>query len=628
MPTLQVARSFLHKLLQREYTQDDFVDLCFQFGVELDEVTSEKEIFKREHATDLESESVKAKLATLSDEVLYKIDTAANRYDLLSAEGMAIALRVFTGAMSLPPLKVLPPKFTMSVRPAVKRVRDFIVCAILRDISFTPESYASFIDFQEKLHSGLARKRTLASVGTHDLDKVQPPFLYDAIPKANIQFVPLHQTRVLDCTGEGLAQYYKDDKHISRFVPLISEFPNYPVVMDSANHIMSLPPIINSSYSCIDVSTKNIFIECTAPDHHKAHVLVNQMVSAFSMYCKEPFTVEGVHVDYGCPVEELKGATQEITPDFGMREMTVKVDTVNARVGIQITADKCAELLRKMLISATVVDSNTVKASIPVSRSDVLHPCDLIEDVAIAYGYDNIHMVETPTRCSGYQTPMNKLSHLVRIELANAGYTEMLTLSLCSRDDAFKNLRRVDNDVAVHIENPQTQEFQVCRPSLLPGTLKTLQSNKSAALPIRLFEVTDVVLLDPTNRIGVRNERHVAGLHCAAGSASFEDMHGMAEFIIQKIGLPLRPFDKTTKAFFEEGGALNACFCVEEGNDPAFFAGRAMDIVLEEKAADGSIHRSKLGHVGVLHPEVLRAYDIVYPCSYLEFNLQPLLCFS
>lgn len=52
------------------------------------------------------------------------------------------------------------------------QIRPYFASAILRNISFTPESYASFIDLQDKLHQNLARKRTLVAIGTHDMDRV------------------------------------------------------------------------------------------------------------------------------------------------------------------------------------------------------------------------------------------------------------------------------------------------------------------------------------------------------------------------------------------------------------------------------------------------------------------------
>jgi len=505
----------------------------------------------------------------------------------------------------------------------VKQLREYVVCAVLKNVTFTPQSYNSFIDFQEKLHSGLARRRTLASVGTHDLDKLGgcTAFRYTSKTRDEIQFVPLNQSRVLDCSGNGLEQFYKDDRHISKYVPLVSQLPRYPVVLDDKGAIMSLPPIINSDFSKISLETKNIFIETTAPDHHKASVLVNQIVCAFSSYCAEPFTVEAVRVEYA--------DREEITPKLEEREMTLDVPTVNRRVGIDLkgSAD-CAALLNKMFLYADALDEKTVRVGIPACRSDVLHPCDLVEDVAIAFGYENMTLTETPTRSNGSQTAVNKLGHLLRLEVSNAGYTEVLTFSLCSRDEAFRNLGREDRDVAVHIANPQTVEFQVCRPSLLPGLLKTLQASKSNPLPLKLFEVSDVVLLDnganfpavaeeghpaAYNKCGGRNRRHFGALHCTAEGSGFEDVHGLVEYVMMKIGVPQHPDGGT--AVEEDGGEY---FYLREGGDGAFFPGRAMDVVLKRKGGEATI-----GHLGALHPNTLKAFEIPFSCSYCEINVQP-----
>ncbi|KAH8615869.1 B3 4 domain [Trypanosoma vivax] len=142
---------------------------------------------------------------------------------------MGMALKVFLGLAPAPRFTLLNaqrPLYTMRVEKSVRSIRDYVVCAVLRNIRFNERSYRSFIDFQEKLHLGLARRRTLASVGTHDLDKIgKTEFLYAARPKETIRFVPLNQRdRVLDCSGDGLEQFYKEDRHISKFVPLFQTF--------------------------------------------------------------------------------------------------------------------------------------------------------------------------------------------------------------------------------------------------------------------------------------------------------------------------------------------------------------------------------------------------------------------
>ncbi|ORC91770.1 putative target of rapamycin kinase (TOR) kinase 3 [Trypanosoma theileri] len=627
MPTLAVARDYLFDLVGKKYTEEQFEDICFQFGVELDDVTSEREMYRREQGA-----AVQSKLEELSDEVIYKIDTPANRYDLLCTEGMAAALKVFLGMMPPPQYKVLNrsnPLYKMTVDKSVRNIRDYVVCAVLKNIRFNDRSYRSFIDFQEKLHSGLARRRTLASVGTHDLDKIgSNELLYTLRSKEMIRFTPLNQgNRILDCSGEGLTEFYKEDRHISKFIPLISHLDKYPVVMEpKTQKILSLPPIINSDASCISQETRNIFVECTAPDHYRANVLVNQMVCAFSAYCEEPFTVEAVQVDY----EEVTpdGTKTEVTPNLDSNLVSMKISKAERLIGIKLDSkDQCSQLLERMLHRVAKVEDDVITVEVPPTRSDVLGPTDLMEDVAVAYGYDNIKYVECTTHGDVTQQPISKLSHLLRIEMANAGYTELLTFSLCSRDEAFARLNREDNDTAVHIANPQTMEFQICRPSLMPGILKTLNANKSHALPLRFFECADVVLIDNEvnfppiitttsvyPRCGARNQRHVAALHCCSESSGFEDIHGLVEFVMVKLGISR----EGSAASGDDPDEVDSdTYSLDRGNDGAFFPGRCMDIFLHRKG-----NKIKIGSFGVVHPNTLKFYDIPFPCSYMEMNIQ------
>uniref|UniRef100_A0A4W2GCV6 Phenylalanyl-tRNA synthetase subunit beta n=1 Tax=Bos indicus x Bos taurus TaxID=30522 RepID=A0A4W2GCV6_BOBOX len=87
MPTVSVKRDLLFRALGRTYTDEEFDELCFEFGLELDEITSEKEIISKEQGNE--------KAHGASDVVLYKIDVPANRYDLLCLEGLVRGLQVF-----------------------------------------------------------------------------------------------------------------------------------------------------------------------------------------------------------------------------------------------------------------------------------------------------------------------------------------------------------------------------------------------------------------------------------------------------------------------------------------------------------------------------------------------------
>ena len=180
--------------------------------------TSEKEMLQKE-------QKGKGVAKDASEEILYKIDIPANRYDMLCLEGIARALNIFNqrlskvqyrlanmqGAHLLLSLLQLPCSSSacaacasikdtaldasafkcfgeshelsstyagkrmerLVIKPETALVRPFAVAAILRGITFDPVRYQSFIDLQDKLHQNLCRQRSLVAIGTHDLATLQ-----------------------------------------------------------------------------------------------------------------------------------------------------------------------------------------------------------------------------------------------------------------------------------------------------------------------------------------------------------------------------------------------------------------------------------------------------------------------
>lgn len=62
---------------------------------------------------------------------------------------------------------------------------------------------------------------------------------------------------------------------MKHFVPIIEHSEVYPLITDSQDVVLSLPPIINGEHSKITVGTRNVFIECTATDINKASIVLN-----------------------------------------------------------------------------------------------------------------------------------------------------------------------------------------------------------------------------------------------------------------------------------------------------------------------------------------------------------------
>ncbi|WCJ21809.1 Phenylalanine--tRNA ligase beta subunit [Euphorbia peplus] len=593
MPTVNVPRDRLFAAIGRTYTEEEFDDLCFRFGIELDDVTTDEAINRKErHEEDKGNDG---------EEVIYKIEVPANRYDLLCLEGIAQALRIFnkqeeTPAYSLANIsKEL--RHTVHIKPETSMVRPFIVCAVLRGINFDEARYKSFIDLQEKLHQNICRRRTLVAIGTHDLDTVKGPFTYEALPPQDINFVPLKQVK--SYRADELMEFYREhDLKLKKYLHIIENSPVFPVLYDSNRTVLSMPPIINGAHSAITLKTKNVFIDCTATDLTKAKIVLNTIVTAFSTCCKNKFEVE--------PVEVISpNGESNVYPDLSTYNMDVPLSYISRQIGVSLEAEQVTSLLNRMQLRAehslSGADECNISVSVPPTRSDVLHPCDVMEDVAIAYGYNNIPKRTLP---SLKPLALNQLEDLIRVEVAMNGFTEVLTWILGSYQENFGMLNRKDDgSTAAIVGNPRTSDFEVVRTSLMPGALKVVGHNKDHPKPIKIFEVGDVVQLDESKDVGAANRRLLSALYCGTNSG-FEWIHSLVDRVMEVMGTPFVPIGDNTGYYIQCSDA------------PEFLPRRQASIIYKGK---------RIGIFGIVHPEVLNNFDISDPCSFMELDIQSFL---
>lgn len=536
MPTVNLNKDRLFAALGRTYTQDEFDDLCFRFGIELDDVTTDEAIRRKERHEETNGNEDEA--------VVYKIEVPANRYDLLCLEGIAQALRVFNKQEETPKYTLAnissESMHKMHVKSETSSIRPYIVCAVLRDITFDEASYNSFIDLQDKLHQNICRRRTLVAIGTHDLDTLQGPFTYEALPPQDINFVPLKQDKTY--RADELMKFYQEhDLKLKKFLHIIENSPVFPVLYDSNRTVLSLPPIINGAHSAITLKTKNVFIECTATDLTKAKIVLNTMVTIFSTYCKKKFEVEPVEVLY-------PDGKSCLYPDLSVYNMEVPLSYITGSIGVSLKTEEVTALLNRMQLHAEQSDQCTINVSIPPTRSDVLHPCDVMEDVAIAYGYNNIPKRKLP---SLMPLALNQLEDLIRVEVAVNGFTEVLTWILGSHRENFGMLNRKDDgSTAVVVGNPRSSDFELVRASLMPGALKIVGHNKDHPKPIKIFEVGDVAKLDGSTDVGAANRRLLSALYCGTNSG-FELIHSLVDRIMEVMGTSFVPIGDNTGYYIE-----------------------------------------------------------------------------
>ncbi|KAJ8971534.1 hypothetical protein NQ317_016805 [Molorchus minor] len=121
------------------------------------------------------------------------------------------------------------------------------------------------------------------------------------------------------------------------------------------------------------------------------------------------------------------------------------------------------------------------------------------------------------------------------------------------------------------------------------------------ALPLKIFEIADVVLKDREAEVGARNERRLCAVNCNK-TAGFEIVHGLLDKVMLLLEVPWSP-TKNTVGYY-----------LEAVDDPTYFPGRCAQIIC---------NGSPIGKIGVLHPKVLSTFELTNPCAVVEINIQP-----
>lgn len=550
MPSLSLERDSLVAKLGKSLTENEIADISFDFGVELDDIYDE------------------------NGKSMLKFDIPANRYDLLCLEGFVAALRAYLEIDKFEDLILQDP--TVHVMKHKTHERMHIACGIIRGIKFTPETYESFLSYQTKLHGSIGRNRALVAIGTHDMAKIKDEITYKSVDLDSVSFTPLkmEETRCSkEIKGSDLEKYFINDRQISKYFRLLSD-KDRAVAFMCGETVMSLPPIINSETTKISPDTTDIFVEVTGSNFNRVNSVLKHILYNF-----RGKSVEKVKI---CNVENK---VEIITPVLNQYTYEISTEKIKQKLDIELSTDSTKRLLERMMHRVNVGEK-TVTVTVPEARSDILHECDILEDVAVAYGFNNLKSRFPEISTIGCETPKNKFANKIRVEMALFGYNEILSLTLLSNDENI-----VDRDLAAVLDNPKSKEYEVVRTSLLPGILKSIASNLHVKIPIKVFEVSDVVLVDNNTEEGARNERRL----CAAivsNKSLLEDVQGPLSLLFEKCGIKkyrYRPFE-------DNRYLKNQCAVVE-------------------------VDDNAIGSIGVLHPDVCQKFEIPYAASSFEIDL-------
>lgn len=573
MPTISVDQKLLASLLSRHGCQHDIADVDHRLPL---------------LGTDIDR----------CDEEVLDIEIFPNRPDLLSAETLSLAMRGFLhNQPTLANESLESSGITLSVEPELATIRPVILGAVVRGLDMVDDDemddfIKQLMDHQEKLHFALGRGRRRASIGVHDLTTLKPPFTVRAVERSH-SFIPLAMEHAMTI-DEILASHPKGVD----YAHLLDGMEKVPIIEDAEGAVLSFPPIINGVHTTVQSSTRDLFIDVTGWDRRACE----SCLMLVALQAKERGgTLQTIQI-IDCHGE------QEVLPNWTPVHHRVPARLITTILGRELSDDELSNAMLRMggtytgrspATSDEISPSKSMQFAsegedmfgfdMPRWRFDLLHPVDIVEDIAIGHGYEDLGNDVPKAPMNAIPRPDDNLRRRIRTSMQGMGFMQIQSLTLSNDEDQFNRMRWKPFNEITRITNPITLEHTMMRHFLLPGLLRLLATNRHHDLPQSVYELGTVV-------------------------RDHKNMDRLAFLTAERIG-GFASIRGRIQAFLRDIGAENVVIEPLPDNEGPWLAGRSAKILL-----DGEW----VGCFGEIDPSISQIFELLVPLNGAEFDVEAL----
>lgn len=508
----------------------------------------------------------------------------SNRPDLWCCEGIARQIRIkragkaeaypFFASKKAPTRQVLVSKGMEAVRP-------YVAACAATGYEVTASGLAQLIQTQEKLADIFGRKRKTVSIGVYRLPAIQFPVRYELVAPDSVRFTPLGMDTAMT-PAEILMVHPKG----LEYGAIVNGHAQLPVLRDQAGQVLSFPPIINSrEIGEVRIGDRDLFVEVTGTD--QAMVVLALNIFAVNL-ADRGARIDPVEIVY--PYKTPMGKRLRTPYDFGQRR-AIPLVAIETALGETLGGDDVRKTLRAYGYEVAG-SGKAVNVKLPPYRNDLMHPVDVVEDVAICRGYDSFEPVMPQQFTVGGLSRLEERSDRVRDLMVGLGYQEVISNILGSRQE-FVDRMQVGGTAwgeVVEVDNVMSLNYACLRPSILPSLLRVEAASGRAFYPHRLFEAGEVAKPLPGSVIG-STTRLALGVLAVHAGVTFSEIHSALDLLLYYLGY---------------------AYELKPVAHPSYLEGRAGQIVI-----GGQV----VGVVGELHPGVLEQWQVTVPAAAFELDL-------
>ncbi len=487
------------------------------------------------------------------DKDLVRIEYSPNRPDYSTDYGIALGMQgllgIKTGIVKLNVKK--SHNYLISVNSSVTKIRPFVTGIIAKNGKVDDKTIKQLMTMQEDLHFGIGRKRKKSSIGIHDLDKISFPLVYTTTTR-NHKFIPLNSEKettiseILVNTDVG-----KD------YGSILGQSSQVPIILDENENTVSFPPIINAAVTTVTTKTKNLFVEVTGITKEDAEDMLAVVATILQ---SAGFILESI---------KITGAKNS-SPKLEQRKMTVSISLVNQILGLSLNSSKIISSLKKSRLDAISKGVNII-CTIPAYRFDIFGPLDLVEEVALGYGIQNLEPILSPSQTIGKINPVSLKLKSLDQTMIGLGFLEALNSSLTSKRVLYDMTDR-DSTKIISVLDSKSREHTILRDSILPGLLENLSKNIHESYPQKIFETGTVFATENP----ISEKINFSGIS-AHKDANFTEIKSIIQSALN-IGFGIKVETKTaTNSTFEDGH----CASIILNNIPIGIIGKIDSKIIE-----------------------------------------------
>ncbi|MDT7043074.1 phenylalanine--tRNA ligase subunit beta [Candidatus Nitronereus thalassa] len=511
----------------------------------------------------------------------------SNRPDLWCVEGIArqIRIKLQKTPASYPFLQTKSrPKRKITVTKGMENVRPFVAACCATKYQVTEEGLTQLIQVQEKLADIYGHKRQTVSIGLYRLPKIQFPVTYGLVKPEEARFTPLGLSEQLTLK-EILTVHPKGIE----YSPILADHTSLPLLWDKEGQILSFPPIINSrEIGEVQIGDSELMVEVTGTDLRMVLLTLNIFAANLA---DRGADIEPIEVVY--PYATEWGKTLRTPCDIS-EVQKVPLCAIESALGLPMGAETVHQALTAY--GYQVKSSRHILAvRLPSYRSDLMHPIDVAEDVAISRGYETFAPIMPSQFTVGALSVLEQTSDDIRDQMIGMGFQEMFSNILMSHEDLVERMNLIPSEhPVVEVDNVMSLNYSCLRSWILPSLLRIETASPRAFYPHRLFEIGEVAVPNLSLELGSKTIIKIAGL-VAHPNANFSEIHTSLDVLMYY---------------------LLQDYTLEPTTHRSFLDGRVGKIMVGGQS---------IGLIGELHPEVLEAWQISMPISAFELEVDVLV---